>query len=184
MVNDMLKDPPQGNYKHYSIQDRLAKSSLEAGKAIPTLAEVEARVDEKVQIVEAQKLLSSGQNPSAVLPARRELGGQLVTIDEISKLAEKHLAKELDGLPYTRQLTHSYNFRCLVTTKKNFIRVAPVDTQEGDQIFVVPRARVPMILRPVDEGRYELVRDTYIHGIMHGEAYNYMPNTIQEISIV
>ena len=107
-----------------------------------------------------------------------------MTIDEISKLAEKHLAKELDGLPYTRQLTHSYNFRCLVTTKKNLIGVSLVETQEGDQIFVLPGGRVPMILRPVDEGKYELVGDAYIHGIMHGEAYNYMPNTIQEISIV
>ena len=45
---DMRKDPPKGNYKQYSIQDNFAKSSPEAGKVIPTLAEVEAQIDQRI----------------------------------------------------------------------------------------------------------------------------------------
>ncbi|KAL8792877.1 MAG: hypothetical protein Q9195_004519 [Heterodermia aff. obscurata] len=132
----------------------------------------------------AKKLLSLGRSSSAHLPALRELTAKLVRVDEFPELAENHLTKEPDGLAHTRKLTHAYNFRCLMTTKKNFIGVVPIETQEGDHIFVLPGARVPMILRSVEEGTYELLEDAYIHGIMHGEAYNYIPKTMQEISIV
>jgi hypothetical protein len=43
--------------------------------------------------------------------------------------------------------------------------------QQGDEIWILPGASVPLILRKVSaECRYRVVGDAYVHGIMHGEA--------------
>ncbi|KAI9866773.1 MAG: hypothetical protein M1813_000715 [Trichoglossum hirsutum] len=48
----------------------------------------------------------------------------------------------------------------------------PLSAKAGDSIWVIPGADVPFILREVTSGRYRLVGEAYVHGIMHGEAIN------------
>lgn len=62
--------------------------------------------------------------------------------------------------------------RRLFATDKKYIGLAPASTQIGDLICVLPGGHTPFLLRPSEEypGRYKLVGELYVHGIMHGEA--------------
>jgi hypothetical protein len=37
---------------------------------------------------------------------------------------------------------------------------------------VLERAQTPFMLRKEGEGEYRLIGECYVHGIMHGEAWN------------
>ncbi|MFL5624643.1 MAG: hypothetical protein ACJ788_03505 [Ktedonobacteraceae bacterium] len=39
---------------------------------------------------------------------------------------------------------------------------------QGDTIWVFPSSEVPYILRPAGDGKWELVGQAYVHGIMTG----------------
>ncbi|KAF5675871.1 het-domain-containing protein [Fusarium circinatum] len=43
-------------------------------------------------------------------------------------------------------------------------------TQAGDEVWILEGCRIPCLLRPSGDGRYKLVGEAYVHGIMHGEA--------------
>ena len=46
-------------------------------------------------------------------------------------------------------------------------------TQIGDVVVLVGGKSVPVILRPIGpphESKFQLLSDTYVHGMMHGEA--------------
>ncbi|KAF5530977.1 heterokaryon incompatibility protein [Fusarium mexicanum] len=43
-------------------------------------------------------------------------------------------------------------------------------TKAGDEVWILEGCRVPCLLRPSGDGRYKLVGEAYVHGIMHGEG--------------
>lgn len=59
--------------------------------------------------------------------------------------------------------------RCFFVTEGGRLGVGPVGAQQGDQICVLYGAAMLSVLRPTEE-RYELIGESYVHGIMHGEA--------------
>jgi len=63
--------------------------------------------------------------------------------------------------------------RTMFRTKTNLLGMGPLSTQEGDEVWVLMGAKVPFVLRPVDNGkapkRYKLVGEAYVHGYMDGE---------------
>ncbi|KAH9218706.1 heterokaryon incompatibility protein-domain-containing protein [Leptodontidium sp. 2 PMI_412] len=68
---------------------------------------------------------------------------------------------------------------------KQWMGFIPIDAEIGDIIALLEGGRVPYILRPktgVDKGRYELIGDAYVHGIMDGEGWS--PDLLQEIVLV
>lgn len=46
----------------------------------------------------------------------------------------------------------------------------PVSLEIGDQLWIIAGADIPLLLRPLSNGKYQLVGQAYVHGIMHGEA--------------
>lgn len=70
-------------------------------------------------------------------------------------------------------------------TRNNYIGIGPVDAQVGDEIHVLSGARVPFVFRrsvPDEQGRdggndndeemkeYSMIGESYVHGLMNGEA--------------
>jgi hypothetical protein len=86
--------------------------------------------------------------------------------------------------------------RRFAVTDEGYIGWAPVDTRKGDVVALFPGGNVPYVLRPVSQPdsaqssissdtwnrRYEFLGDAYIHGIMHGEAWN--EADLEEITLV
>lgn len=61
--------------------------------------------------------------------------------------------------------------RRVFRTRENYLGNGPRKTKPGDQVWILAGAKVPFVLRPQETGKHVLVGDCYVHGIMHGEAF-------------
>ena len=61
--------------------------------------------------------------------------------------------------------------RRIFRTRENYLGNGPRSIRPGDQVWILAGAKIPFILRPQENGKYVLVGDSYVHGIMHGEAF-------------
>ncbi|KAJ9643033.1 hypothetical protein H2201_004835 [Coniosporium apollinis] len=58
-------------------------------------------------------------------------------------------------------------------SQKGYVGLCPKSARKGDVIAVLPGGMVPFILRPLNDSQptyYTLVGESYVHGIMDGEA--------------
>ncbi|KAJ4384857.1 hypothetical protein N0V86_000460 [Didymella sp. IMI 355093] len=71
-------------------------------------------------------------------------------------------------------------WKCLFLTRNGRSGLGPSKAMEvGDLCCIVMGATVPFLLTPGNEGRYRLVEECYIHGVMGGELLDkYEPTTI------
>ncbi|KAK6437522.1 hypothetical protein LTR95_006278 [Oleoguttula sp. CCFEE 5521] len=60
----------------------------------------------------------------------------------------------------------------------------PRSSQVGDIICVLQGAPCPFVLRPSPAGRYAIVGDAYVHGIMNGEAWTDDAGPVEDIMLV
>jgi hypothetical protein len=61
------------------------------------------------------------------------------------------------------------NMRLFLTTNK-YLGKGYHTIKAGDEVWILQGAEIPYVLRPTETGRYRLVGQSYVHGIMHGEA--------------
>ena len=79
---------------------------------------------------------------------------------ERSNRAVRHFEGLIDKLCHGRKFNASSN---------RYLGWVPEETKQGDLICIFKGSDVPYILRPFREGRYILIGESYIHGIMEGE---------------
>ncbi|KAK3358843.1 heterokaryon incompatibility protein-domain-containing protein [Lasiosphaeria hispida] len=82
-------------------------------------------------------------------------------------------ADTADGLAESQLTTRiSYNItgRLLFATEKGRLGQGPKSLREGDEAWILAGGRTPYILRPRQDGRYDLLGEAYVHGAMHGAA--------------
>jgi len=48
--------------------------------------------------------------------------------------------------------------------------LAPPSAMTGDVIAILFGCNVPVVLREVNKGKYEVIGECYVHGLMDGEA--------------
>ncbi|KAI1272818.1 heterokaryon incompatibility protein-domain-containing protein [Xylaria sp. FL0933] len=73
----------------------------------------------------------------------------------------------LDFMHVLRCVTRRRRF---FTTAAGRIGIGPSNTEPGDQLRVVFYCSTPFLMRPASEGRSRLIGETYVHGLMYGEA--------------
>jgi hypothetical protein len=61
--------------------------------------------------------------------------------------------------------------RRMIRTAGGFIGLAPRLAMEGDHIAICKGGKVPLVLRAKDEKTWELIGDSYIHGVMDGRVW-------------
>ena len=65
--------------------------------------------------------------------------------------------------------------RVLFSTWEGYLGTGHESLQDSDEIWVTPNGPVPLILRPMltsgPTGRFTLVGECYLHGIMYGELF-------------
>jgi hypothetical protein len=71
------------------------------------------------------------------------------------------------GFPPESRLS---NHRRMIRTKKGYIGLAPRYTRVGDHIGVFAGGEMPLVVRK-DGAHFLLVGESYVHGIMNGEAW-------------
>lgn len=72
----------------------------------------------------------------------------------------------------TSVLESNMAHRLIFVTSSHRIGKGPVSTRKGDEVWILQGARVPYVLRPLGERKYELVGEAYIHDIMNGETFD------------
>ena len=76
------------------------------------------------------------------------------------------------------------NGRRLFRTHNGYLGLGPKSLQVGDTIWILPDALVPMAFRKTHSNlanKYRLVGEAYVHGIVHGEAFENMEPTWESI---
>ena len=71
--------------------------------------------------------------------------------------------------------------RKLMRTSKDYLGLAPADSKEGDIIAILKGRRVPFVMRSRG-GPWELIGGCYLHGVMHGEAFD--EDSCSEVRII
>lgn len=61
--------------------------------------------------------------------------------------------------------------RSFITSKEGYIGLAPSETKPGDQIYILLGCRMAMVLRPASSCQYQVVGESYVHGLMESEAF-------------
>ncbi|KAG9503658.1 hypothetical protein J7337_003609 [Fusarium musae] len=71
--------------------------------------------------------------------------------------------------------------RRVFLTDEGHLGLAFASALEGDSVWVVSACPVPLVMRPRADGTFQLIGDSYVHGIMEGEAIK--DNSWEEITI-
>jgi hypothetical protein len=72
--------------------------------------------------------------------------------------------------PFAQTFVQVNTSRCLFQTRRNYLGNGNRSLQIGDQVWILRGADVPFLLRPLANGSYRLMGDTYAHKVMYGEA--------------
>ena len=74
--------------------------------------------------------------------------------------------------------------RRLFRTGKGYLGMGSVSVETGDRVWVLKGANVPFVLRLVGNGRYRVVGEAYVHGVMRGEAVMRGGEREREVEVV
>lgn len=137
--------------------DRAWTSKAEFRKEVcEQLQEIRAKLGENAVDLELLQRLATTAN-SDLLPAVAEI---------------EATTREVDGT--TTTIGFYTRMRRLFRTDKGFLGLGPDSVRAGDQVWILAGARVPFVLRDVSTEHgpdsFELVGESYVHGIMQGEA--------------
>ncbi|KAF2104054.1 hypothetical protein NA57DRAFT_70266 [Rhizodiscina lignyota] len=83
-----------------------------------------------------------------------------------------------------------YRWRRLYKTSTGYLGLGPRSVRPGDEIWLIAGAQTPFVLRRVnsnisqDGRKFELVGETYVHGIMEGEAAKGRENDVEDITLI
>jgi hypothetical protein len=74
---------------------------------------------------------------------------------------------------YAEYVHKTLQGRVFFITKRGYMGIAPKDSIKGDSVAILHSARTPFVLQEAGggtSGKWRLVGDAYVHGIMEGEA--------------
>ncbi|KAI1108471.1 heterokaryon incompatibility protein-domain-containing protein [Nemania sp. NC0429] len=104
----------------------------------------------------------------------RKAGAGELTSEELSAKGIKNWFKNPDHKRYgdvARRIFKALGHRALYVTEKGFMGLAPWNAEVGDLVAVLDGGKTPFLLREMPtSGKFKLVGETYVYGIMGGEA--------------
>ncbi|OCK81312.1 HET-domain-containing protein [Lepidopterella palustris CBS 459.81] len=71
---------------------------------------------------------------------------------------------------YYQSINELSAHRAIGITRKGYIASVPQNAREGDYVCVLYGGRLPYIVRQVENGKFMMLGDSYVDGIMKGEA--------------
>ena len=69
-----------------------------------------------------------------------------------------------------RDLRYTGNMRRLFRTPQGYLGIGAQSLQVNDEVWILGGADTPMVLRKKSNRSYRLIGETYVHGVMYGEA--------------
>ncbi|KAM3072057.1 hypothetical protein ACMFMG_008518 [Clarireedia jacksonii] len=77
-----------------------------------------------------------------------------------------------------QEIEHANDRRSLFRTSIGCLGIGPQSLQVHDEVWVLKGATVPFVLRPREDGTYQLIGEAYLHGLMHGELVSWREDKI------
>jgi len=78
---------------------------------------------------------------------------------------------------FERQSQRSMSCRVLFCTDGGLLLgLGPAEMRAGDELWVLSGAKTPSILRPTASGRYRFLGETFVYGMMYGQALALFPD--------
>ncbi|KAI1079009.1 heterokaryon incompatibility protein-domain-containing protein [Whalleya microplaca] len=114
---------------------------------------------ERCQILEGQRGMSESPDQEHGVHSLVESNGKIFTRKKERIVAEV-LASENEW----------YQSRRFAITDSGQFAAVPKRARDGDIVCLFDGGRVPYVLRPCNNGYFELVGECYLHGFMHGEG--------------
>lgn len=78
---------------------------------------------------------------------------------------------------FEKNMRNATEGRKLFMTESGLFGLGPKslgqDVSSKDEVWILMGARVPFILHHVEGSKYRVVGESYVHGIMYGEGYDY-----------
>ncbi|KUJ11334.1 CNVH-domain-containing protein [Mollisia scopiformis] len=110
------------------------------------------------------------------------------TLDSFSpediQYANWYFGFEGNGRNFAKVIHSKDLSRRIFRTGKNFLGIGPEQTEIGDLIYLLPGTKVPYVFRHVKDGNFRVIGEAYVHGIMHGEAWQNHQMTSERLCIV
>jgi hypothetical protein len=76
---------------------------------------------------------------------------------------------------YGQAFGYGSHGRSFISTRGGRVGVAPLSARQGDLICIFYNGFTPFIIRPIQDGQfrtsYELIGESYVDGLMYGEAF-------------
>jgi len=76
----------------------------------------------------------------------------------------------INGTKYCRRKILGFH-RTLFKTGHGYVGISSRHVKEGDAVALFQGGKMPLVIREAEEGKWHIVGDTYIHGIMNGEEF-------------
>ncbi|KAI0549933.1 HET-domain-containing protein [Xylaria curta] len=114
--------------------------------------------------------LSSKYSEDEAIPTLQKIEDMIrVEEEQVGSPEEQKLESERKDIEESFRI--AYFSRRLFRTAMGYFGIASQSVMPGDAVWIVSGARVPFVLNAVDadEGRWRLVSETYVHGLMHGD---------------
>jgi hypothetical protein len=131
-------------------------------------------------------ILDSATGRTLSLPGQTISPRQQKGYFTLNSLRTRKPAKTLEDLQTALRV--ALKMRRFAITSKGYFALVPRGAQVGDAIVVFDRACVPFVLRRrlrgAEENKFELLGETYVHGIMKGEVMQMDDIELQDITLV
>lgn len=63
--------------------------------------------------------------------------------------------------------------RVMFRTERGYLGISTKNIKEGDSIALFQGGKTPFVIRETaEDGKWHIIGDSYIHGIMNGEAFD------------
>lgn len=125
------------------------------------------------------------------LPPRKDFPQLQQSIDFLSAILQPTQKRSPDTSPGTEAnkflatARNSCRQRSFIETREGYIGLASQMAQPGDHVCVLLGCKVPILLRPAPDLRYQVVGACFVPGLMHGEAFlGPLPDHYQAIRIL
>ncbi|RGP71260.1 Heterokaryon incompatibility protein [Fusarium longipes] len=92
-------------------------------------------------------------------------------------LLQRDRSKGIEGLEAFTRMTKSRRF---AATDIGLVGYVPMRAKKGDLVCILYGSEVPFVIRKKGQGKYSLVGECYMHGIMKGEALGVGATTHEE----
>ncbi len=107
---------------------------------------------------------------AAYLTRTMAAAGDVEAVDpELQSLAASEGVAGLDA-EWSRSANGASSGRVFARSAKGYFVLGPKVLARGDRVCVLWGGRMCFCLRPLDQGRFLLVGECYVHGLMNGEA--------------